>query len=80
MARNLTRTERIRARHLLQELSEHARTVRNAMDPVSGMLAVSYEAWASQWRELTRALDYFTCTVMPPAQPAPPNDDPETRS
>ena len=69
MARNLTRTERIQARHLLQELSEHALSVHNAVDPVSGMLAVSYEAWARQWRELTRALDSFTCAVMPPARP-----------
>lgn len=78
MARNLTRTERIRARHLLQELSEHALSARNAMDPVSGMMAVSDEAWAGQWRELTRALDSFTCDVTPTARPAPENEDPET--
>jgi septation ring formation regulator EzrA len=61
--RNLTRRERIEARHLLQELSEQAKGVRNAMDPVSGMLAVSDEAWARQWASLTKALDDFTKQV-----------------
>ena len=64
MARNLTRTERIRARHLLQELSENARSVRNALDPAHGMLAVTDEAWRDQWLALTRDLDAFTGRVI----------------
>src|SRR4249919_1307310 len=39
--RKLTVQERIEARHWLQVLSEHARTVRNAMDPATGMIAVT---------------------------------------
>ena len=38
--RNLDKLERIRARHLLQELSEHALTVRNAMDPQHGVFRI----------------------------------------
>ena len=63
MTRPLTRAERIRARHLLQELSEQARSVRNAMDPLHGMLAFTDEAWAGLWASLTKALDGFTEAV-----------------
>lgn len=60
MSRLLTKSERIELRHHLQELSEHARTVRNAMDPLHGMLAVTDEAWAAQWEALTADLDSIT--------------------
>jgi hypothetical protein len=56
----LTRTERIRARHLLQELSEHARSVRNAMDPVSGMHTIRRSQWQAQYEALIAALRKFT--------------------
>jgi hypothetical protein len=61
--RNLDKLERIRARHLLQELSEHALTVRNAMDPQHGVFRITDEAWAEQWASLTRELDFFTAQV-----------------
>jgi len=64
MSRLLTRTERIELRHHLQELSEHALTVRNAMDPVSGMMAVTDEAWLSQWKSLTANIDSITESIM----------------
>lgn len=63
MARNLTRHERILARHYLQVLSEQALTVRNAMDPEWGMLGVTDEAWAEQWAALTKDLDAYTENV-----------------
>jgi hypothetical protein len=66
MSRNLTRQERIEARHRLQELSEQAQSVRNAMDPVSGMMAVSDETWRQQWLSLRRELDAFTSRVCTP--------------
>lgn len=71
MARNLTRQERIEARHLLQELMENARTARNALDPVSGMLAVSDEAWQEQWQSLKLALEKFSGKVMPVPEVCP---------
>jgi hypothetical protein len=61
--RNLSKEERIRARHLLQELSEAAKSVRNAMDPQHGMLALSVHAWEGQWASLTDELDYFTAQL-----------------
>lgn len=63
MTRALTRQERIEARHLLQELSEHALSVRNAMDPLPGMHTITAEAWQEQWAALTAQLDYFTRKV-----------------
>lgn len=59
-SRPLTRTERIQARHLLQELSENAKSVRNAMDPVSGMHTVRLDAWQAQYDSLVAQLRYFT--------------------
>jgi len=64
MARPLDKMERIEARHLLQVLSEQALSVRNAMDPQHGMYTVTDDAWAEQWRALTRDLDFFTGKVM----------------
>ncbi len=58
--RPMTRTERIEARHLLQELSEQARTVRNAMDPLHGMHTIRLSAWRAQLESLTAQLDKFT--------------------
>lgn len=58
--RPLTRTERIEARHLLQELSENARSVRNALDPVSGMHTIRLNAWRAQYDSLVAQLRYFT--------------------
>lgn len=46
MTSNLTRSERIVARHILQELMEQIRVLRNAMEPETGMLAVSRELFA----------------------------------
>jgi hypothetical protein len=58
--RPLDRTERIEARHLLQELSENARSVRDAMDPVSGMPVIRVTQWQEQYESLTAQLRYFT--------------------
>lgn len=63
-ARLLTRTERIELRHYLQFLSEHARSARNALDPVSGVLAITDQAWLGQWRALTKDLDSITERIM----------------
>lgn len=60
MSRPLDKQERIYARHLLQELSEQAKLVRNAMDPLHGMHTITVEAWREQWDALTKNLDYFT--------------------
>ncbi len=62
--RRLTPQERIEARHWLQVLSEHARSVRNAMDPLHGMTAVTVDAWAAQWQALKDELDSFTHRVI----------------
>lgn len=61
--RQMTRSERIQARHLLQELAEHARAARNAMDPLHGMLAITAGAWQAQWQALKNDLDLFTAKV-----------------
>ena len=58
--RALTKTERIEARHLLQELSENAKAVRNAMDPLHGMMTITDEQWEMQFGSLTEQLRYFT--------------------
>lgn len=60
MSRPLDKQERILARHLLQMLSEHAKLVRNAMDPLHGMHTITVEAWREQWDALTSDLDHFT--------------------
>jgi hypothetical protein len=61
--RKLTVQERIEARHWLQVLSEHALTVRNALDPGTGMLTITDTVWASQWAALRAELDAFTGRV-----------------
>jgi hypothetical protein len=63
MARRLTDAERIEARHWLQQLSEQARKVRDAMDPRHGHLAITDETWAAQWASLRQELDDFTGRV-----------------
>jgi hypothetical protein len=61
MARELTRAERVRARHLLQVLSEQARAVRNAVEPDTGfLLHITDEVWERQWLALRKDLDAFT--------------------
>jgi hypothetical protein len=52
--------ERTQARHLLQELSETAKSVRNAMDPVHGMQAIRVSQWREQYDSLIAQLKYFT--------------------
>jgi hypothetical protein len=69
MARMMTRQERIEARHWLQVLSELARTVRNTMDPETGMPTVTDEAWVEQWESMTRDLDAFTARVIKDKSP-----------
>lgn len=64
MHRQLTRQERIEARHLLQVLSELARTVRNAMDPISGVQRITDHQWDDQWHSMKRDLDSFTQRVL----------------
>lgn len=71
MSRPLTTDERIEARHLLQVLAERARSVRNAMEPETGVLAITDEAWFAEWEQATRDLDAFTERVRQglPAHP-----------
>jgi hypothetical protein len=64
MARKLTVDERMWARHLLQMLSEQAKPVRRAMDPVEGVKNITDEAWVEQWQSLKQALDTFTEDVI----------------
>ncbi len=63
MARLLTSHERILARHRLQELSEDALKVRDAMDPGYGMLGLTDIQWIEQWEHLRAQLDAFTENV-----------------
>jgi hypothetical protein len=58
--RPMIRAERIEARHLLQVLSEDARGVRNAMDPVHGVHTVTRDGWRAQYEALIAELKYFT--------------------
>ena len=69
--RLLSADERIQARHLLQVLMEHARTARNAIEPYTGILRITDEAWAGQWAALKRDLDAFTEQVRQ-GKPAAP--------
>ena len=71
MSRLLRKDERIQARHLLQVLSEQARTARNAVEPFTGVLRITDEAWIGQWDALKRDLDAFTERVKQD-QPASP--------
>lgn len=71
MTRRLRSDERIQARHLLQVLSEQARTVRNAMEPLTGVLQLTDEVWIAQWEALTRDLDAFTERVRQDKPAAP---------
>lgn len=58
--RRLSPNERIEFRHWLQELSEHAKSVRNAMDPQHGVHTVTVAAWRRQWASMTREIDSLT--------------------
>jgi hypothetical protein len=69
--RQLTKQERIQARHLLQVLSELARQVRNAVEPVTGVLSITDDAWYAQWDAMKRDLDDFTEGVREGRSPAP---------
>jgi hypothetical protein len=60
MSRQLTKSERNELRHYLQELTERARSVRNAVEPETGVLGLTVEAWRSQWEALTRNIDSIT--------------------
>jgi hypothetical protein len=62
--RPLDKNERNWFRHLLQELSEHARSVRNAVEPETGVLRITDKAWAEQWAALTAAIDSYTSDVL----------------
>lgn len=70
--RLLSTDERLMARHLLQELRETAASVRNAIEPATGVLRITDEAWREQWKALTRNLDYFTDEVVGKGKPASP--------
>jgi hypothetical protein len=63
--RPLTAQERIEARHLLQELSEQAKGVRDAMDPVHGMHTIRLDTWRAQYDSLIAQLRYFTERLTP---------------
>jgi hypothetical protein len=58
--RPLDKMERMRARHLLQELSENAKSVRNAMDPGTGMHTIRVSQWLAQYDSLVAELKFFT--------------------
>jgi hypothetical protein len=58
--RPLTATERVEARHLLQELSEAALLARNALDPLHGVHTIRISLWRAQLEALTAQLRYFT--------------------
>lgn len=63
MSRKLTDEERIEARHWLQQLSEQARMVRDAMDPRHGVLNITDDVWIDQWVSLKSELEKFTDRV-----------------
>lgn len=58
--RKLTAGERNELRHYLQVLSEQARSVRNAVEPETGVVAIHLGQWQSQWDALKRDLDSVT--------------------
>jgi hypothetical protein len=62
--RPLDKNERNWFRHLLQELSERARSVRNAVEPETGLLMITDKTWAEQWAALTAAIDSYTSDVI----------------
>jgi hypothetical protein len=63
--RLLSANERVELRHMLQVLSEIARTVRSAMDPQHGMPNVPVSAWHRQWASMTSDLNTFTGRLRP---------------
>jgi hypothetical protein len=71
VSRPLTTDERIQARHLLQVLSERARTARNAVEPYTGVTGLTDDAWFRQWEQLRKDLDSFTEQVRQ-GRPASP--------
>lgn len=70
MPRPMTRQERILARHWLQELSEQAKVVRDAVHPNYGVHTVTDIQWEEQWLTLRKNLDGFTADVMAGRTPA----------
>jgi hypothetical protein len=68
--RKLTDHERIEARHLLQELSENAKTVRDAMDPMHDVHTITVLQWQGQYTTLIARLQYFT-EHLPGGETAP---------
>jgi acyl carrier protein phosphodiesterase len=61
---DLDKHERNELRHHLQVLVEHARTVRNAVEPETGRLRITGEVWADQWAALTRDIDFITERII----------------
>jgi len=57
MAVNLTRAERILARHVLQMIMEDTRLLRDAVEPTTGMLAVSREKFNLNLDTLIKTLE-----------------------
>jgi hypothetical protein len=62
--RQVTSGERYELRHLLQELSEHARSARNAVEPETGVYGLSTGQWEEQWEQMKAHIDAFTRQVL----------------
>jgi hypothetical protein len=62
--RQVTSGERYELRHLLQELSEYARSARNAVEPETGVIGLSTGQWEEQWEEMKAHIDAFTRQVL----------------
>jgi hypothetical protein len=58
-ARLLTVQERMWLRHLLQQLSEVSKIVRDGIVPGNG-LNITDEIWAEQWEALKKEMDDYT--------------------
>lgn len=61
--RLLTAQERLWLRHLLQMLSEQARTVRDSVAPGNG-LKITDHVWAAQWAALKKEMDDYTADLL----------------
>lgn len=71
-SRDLSVDERMMARHLLQDLKEAIPSVRDAMEPATGVLRITDRAWYVQWEQLTKGLNYFTDEVVRRRRPPAP--------
>jgi hypothetical protein len=58
--RQATKHERNDLRHYLQVLSEMAKSVRNAVEPETGVHGLTVGQWRGQWAAMTRDLDSVT--------------------